>query len=192
MFRLFIKLVLSLFGWHANPVFPKEAVKCVLIAAPHTSNWDTFYMRMGMWVLGIPLKFTVKDDWTKFPLGIFMKPIGALGIDRSTKKGVMARASYVDQMAEIVKSHDKIAMVVAAEGSRSLRKRWKMGFYHTAMKAGAPLCFGYLDYKKKEAGIGGVIYPTGDIAADMKEIHAFYKNITPKFADKWSLDERYI
>lgn len=192
MFKIFIKFVLSLFGWSANPVFPKEAVKCVLIAAPHTSNWDTFYMRMGMWVLGIPLKFTVKDDWTKFPLGLFMKPIGALGIDRSVKKGAVGRASYVDQMAEIVRNHDRIAMVVAAEGSRSLRKKWKMGFYHTALKAEAPLCFGYLDYKKKEAGIGGVLYPTGNIEEDMQKIHDFYRDITPKFPEKWSLDERYV
>lgn len=149
-------------------------------------------MRMGMWVLGIPLKFTVKDEWTKFPLGLFMKPVGALGIDRSGKKGAVGKPSYVDQMVEIVKRHDRIAMVVAAEGSRSLRKKWKMGFYYTAMKAEAPLCFGYLDYKKKEAGIGGVIHPTGNIEEDMQKIHAFYKGITPKFPDKWSLDERYV
>ena len=186
-----MKFVMSLFGWSANPVFPKEADRCVLIAAPHTSNWDTFYMRMGMWVLGIPLKFTVKDDWTKFPLGLFMKPLGALGIDRSVKKGAVARASYVDQMAEIIKQSEKIAMVVATEGSRSLRKKWKMGFYHTALKAEVPICFGYLDYKKKEAGIGGVIHPTGDIKEDMKAINAFYKDIAPKFPEKFSLDERY-
>ena len=179
-----------MFGWKANPVFPKEATKCVLMAAPHTTNWDTFYLKMGMWVLDIPMKFTVKDDWTKFPLGLFMKPLGAMGIDRSPKKGV-ARASYVDQMVEIIKSKEKIAMVVAVEGSRSLRKKWKMGFYHTALKAEVPLCFGYLDYKKKEAGIGGVIYPTGNIAEDMKEINKFYEKIHAKFPEKFSLDERY-
>jgi len=83
-------------------------------------------------------------------------------------------------------------MVVAAEGTRSLRKRWKMGFYHTALKAEVPLCFGYLDYAKKEAGIGGYIYPTGDIAADMKVIHEFYRDIKAKYPEKFSLDERYL
>lgn len=192
MFKLFIKFVLSLFGWKADPDFPKEATKCVLMAAPHTSNWDTFYLRMGLWILDIPMKFTVKDSWTKFPLGLFMKPLGALGIDRSPKKGAVARASYVDQMVDIIKSKEKIAMVVAVEGSRSLRKKWKMGFYHTAMQADVPLCFGYLDYKKKIAGIGPALYPTGDIAADMKVINEFYKTIAAKFPEKFSLDERYI
>jgi len=183
---------MSLCGWTANPNFPEEARRCVLIAAPHTTNWDMFYLKLGMWILDIPIKFTIKDDWTKFPFGLVTKPLGGLGIDRSKKKGVKAKASYVDQMVDIIKSRDEIAMVVAAEGTRSLRKRWKMGFYHTALKAEVPLCFGYLDYAKKQAGIGGFLYPTGDIDADMKVIHAFYKDIKGKYPEKFSLDERYV
>jgi len=191
MFKMFIKLVMRMFGWRANPNYPQEATKCVLIAAPHTTNWDTFYLRLGMWVLGIPMKFTIKDDWTKFPMGLIMKPLGGLGIDRSGKKGSTERVSYVDQMVDIIRSNDEIAMVVAAEGSRSLRKKWKMGFYHTALKAGVPLCLGYLDYQKKEAGIGMAIHPTGNIEEDMKKIMDFYKNIAGKYPEKFSLDERY-
>lgn len=188
----FAKLLLKLCGWKANPGYPPEATKCVLIAAPHTTNWDAFYLLLGMNALGIPMKFTVKDDWTKFPFGLFMKPLGGVGIDRSVPKGLTKRVSYVDQMANIINSRDVIAMVVAAEGTRSLRTKWKMGFYHTALKAEVPLCFGYLDYKKKEAGIGGMLYPTGDIAADMKVIHAFYENISGKYPEKFSLDQRYV
>lgn len=191
MFKLFIKFVLKVLGWSANPNFPQETNKCVLLAAPHTSNWDTFYLRMGLWALDIPMKFTVKDDWTKFPMGLFMKPLGALGINRNKKKGDM-KVSYVDQMVEIINSRERIAMVVAVEGSRSLRTKWKMGFYHTAMKAKVPICLGYLDYKKKEAGIGPSYELTGDVDKDMKFIHAFYKDIQGKYPEKFSLDERYI
>lgn len=191
MLRGFSKLLLRLCGWKANPVFPKEATKCVLIAAPHTTNWDAFYLLIAMSAIGIPMKFTIKDDWTKFPFGLITKPLGGVGIDRSGPKG-LKRVSYVDQMAEIIQSRDVIAMVIAAEGTRSLRTKWKMGFYHTALKAGVPMCFGYLDYKKKEAGIGGMILPTGDIAADMKVIHAFYENISGKYPENFSLDERYV
>ncbi len=191
MFQAFIKIIMKLFGWHAKADYPSEATNCVLIAAPHTTNWDTFYLRLGMWALDIPMKFTVKDDWTKFPLNLFMQPLGALGIDRSAKKGSTERVSYVDQMTEIIQSNERIAMVVAAEGSRSLRKRWKMGFYHTAVKAGVPICLGYLDYAKKEAGIGAAIHPSGDVEADMKKIMDFYRDIAPKFPEKFMLDERY-
>lgn len=179
-------------GWKANPNFPKEAHKCVLIAAPHTTNWDAFYLLLGMGALGIPMKFTIKDQWTKFPFGLLIKPLGGLGINRGKKSNTQTKVSYIDQMVEIIKDRDQIAMVVAAEGTRSLRTKWKMGFYHTALSAGVPLCFGYLDYEKKEAGIGGMIYPTSDIGTDMKIIHAFYKDIKGKYPEKFSLDERYV
>jgi len=189
VFTLFTKLVFKLSGWTAINTVGDAVQKCVLIASPHTSNWDTFYLKFGMWILNIPMKFTIKDDWTKFPFNLLIKPLGGIGIDRSgTAKN---RISYVDQMAEIITSRESIAMVVAVEGSRSLRKKWKMGFYHTAMKAGVPICFGYLDYEKKQAGIGGMIHPTGDIDADMKVISAFYKDIKGKYPEKFSLDERY-
>ena len=189
MFRLFTKLVFKLVGWKAINDVGAPTEKCVLIASPHTTNWDTFYLKFGMWILNIPMKFTIKDDWTKFPFSLLIKPMGGVGIDRSGP--AKSRVSYVDQMANIITSRDRIAMVVAVEGSRSLRKKWKMGFYHTAMKANVPICFGYLDYEKKEAGIGGMIHPTGNIEADMKVISAFYKDIKGKYPEKFSLDERY-
>ncbi len=190
MVKAISKLIFTLCGWKVNYSVPKGVNKCVLIAAPHTTNWDAFYLRFGMWILDIPMKFTIKDDWTKFPFGGAVKRLGGIGIDRSGNSS--RKVSYVDQMVNIIKDNENIAMVVAAEGTRSLRKRWKMGFYHTAIKANVPLCFGYLDYEKKEAGIGGMLMPTGDIAADMKVIHDFYKNVKGKYPDKFSLDERYV
>jgi len=176
-------------GWKAALNPPIEAQKCVLIAAPHTTNWDTYYLRLGMWALDIPMKFTIKDDWTKFPFGLVMKPLGGLGINRGSNS--KTRVSYVDQMVNVIKERDSIAMVIAVEGTRSLRTKWKMGFYHTALKAGVPICFGYLDYQKKEAGIGGALHPSGDIDADMKIISEFYRDIKGKYPEKFSLDERY-
>jgi hypothetical protein len=82
--------------------------------------------------------------------------------------------------------------MVTAEGSRSLCRQWKTGFYYVALTASVPIVLAYLDYEKKEAGIGKVIYPSGDIAADMKDIMLFYKDIKAKFPEKFSLDERYV
>ena len=50
---------------------------------------------------------------------------------------------------------------------------------------------GYLDYKKREAGVGKLIYPSGNMEKDMREIMDFYKNISPKFTDKFSIDVDY-
>jgi 1-acyl-sn-glycerol-3-phosphate acyltransferase len=82
-------------------------------------------------------------------------------------------------------------MVIAPEGTRKRVAQWRMGFYHTAVAAGVPITFGYLDYEKKEAGVGGVLYPSGDMAADMRYIADFYKNIKGKFPQNFQLDERF-
>lgn len=191
MTKAFAKFILRLFGWSVDQNIPSESQRSVMIAAPHTTNWDFLLTRVAFYVLGIPVKIAVKDFWTKFPFGILTVPFGGLGIDRSKKDPKNPRPSQIEQMANFFNQHDKIAMVIAPEGTRSLRKQWKMGFYHTAKLANVPITFGYLDYRKKVAGVGGAIYLSDDIEADMVKIMNFYRNVTPKYPAKYSLDERY-
>ena len=142
-------------------------------------------------MLGIPVKIAVKDFWTKLPFGIITVPFGGLGIDRSKKDPNNPRPSQVQQMANFFDKYEKIAMVISPEGTRTLRKQWKMGFYHTAKIANVPITFGYLDFKNKVAGVGGVIHLTDSVEDDMAKIMDFYRDITPKFPAQYSTDERY-
>ncbi len=192
MMESFAKFLLWLHGWKIDKNVPKEAQRSVVIAAPHTTNWDGYFVRVAFWVLKIPVKIAIKDNWTKGLIGSLTKRAGFLGIDRSKKDPNKPRKSQTEQMADFFKQFDEIALVIAPEGTRTLRKEWKLGFYHVAKMANVPITFGYLDYEKKMAGIGGVIYPTDDMEADMKKIMNFYKNITPKKKSYFSLDERYI
>lgn len=193
MGKFIAKIWLALAGWKVNMTVPKEANHCVMIAAPHTTNWDFIYVRLAFYILEIPMKVAIKDYWTKiFFFGWMIRAMGGIGINRNPRKPGEKRRSMIDAMADVVEETDKIAMVIAIEGTRQPVKRWKLGFYHTALKANAPITFGYLDYEKKEAGVGGAIYPTGDVEADMKVILDFYKTITPKFPEKFILDERYV
>ncbi len=192
MLKLIAKIMLRLGGWSVDPNFPKESSRSVMIAAPHTSNWDGIWVRVAFAVLGIPVKIAVKDSMTKFPFGMITKPLGFLGIDRSKKDPNKPRKSQIEQMADFFQQFDEIAMVIAPEGTRSLRKEWKMGFYHVAKMANVPITFGYLDFEKKLAGVGGVLYPTDNLEADMRKIMDFYKTITPKHPEKYSLDQRYV
>ena len=192
MLKTIAKYVLKFQGWSVKLEYPKEAHRCVMIAAPHTSNWDGYFVRVALWVLGIPVRIAIKDNWTKGPIGIISKGIGFLGIDRSKKDPNKPRKSQTQQMADFFKTYDEIALVIAPEGSRALRKQWKLGFYHVAKMANVPITFGYLDYEKKEAGVGGVIFPTDDLESDLKTIMEFYKNIVPENPDNYSLDERYV
>ena len=81
--------------------------------------------------------------------------------------------------------------MITPEGTRARRTQWKTGFYYAALKAGVPICLGYLDYAKKEAGVGPALYPTGNLEADMRKIMDFYRNIKGKYPELFSLDERF-
>ncbi len=85
-----------------------------------------------------------------------------------------------------------LAMLVTAEGTRKPSKRWKTGFYHTAMMAKVPICLSYLDYEEKEAGIAECFMPSGDMEKDMRYIMDFYKTKNAKFPENFALDTRYI
>lgn len=191
MFKALCKLIMKIGGWKVVYPVPEESIRCVMIAAPHTTNWDAFWVRVALGVLDIPFKVAIKDNWTKLPvLGYLMRSIGFLGINRSKKKSGKLR-SQTQQMADFFEEYEEIAMVIAPEGTRVLREQWKMGFYHIAKMANVPITYGFLDYAKKEAGVGGLIYPTNDIEADMREIMKFYKEITPKYPEQFCLDQRY-
>ena len=48
-----------------------------------------------------------------------------------------------------------------------------------------PIVLTYLDFARKEAGIGPTIYPSGDIHADMQVIAAFYLDKSAKNPEKF-------
>lgn len=166
--------------------------RCVVIAAPHTSNWDLVFTVAAFDLLKLPLRFTIKDTWMKFPFNLLIEPVGGLAIDRSPREKTGERPSMVEAMIQLFETNPgDLALVVTPEGTRSISKKWKTGFYHVARGANVPILLGYLDYDKREAGIGKIIHPSGDLDADMREIADFYKNISPKFPAKFSVDERF-
>ena len=192
MGKAIAKFILWILGWKVMRPIPKEAERCVMIAAPHTTNWDGILTRIAFYILDIPVKIAIKDFWTKFPMGLIIKPFGGLGIDRSKKDPKKPRKSQIEQMADFFGKYPKMALVIAPEGSRSLRKEWKMGFYRVAQRANVPITFGYLDYAKKEAGVGGPLYLTDNMEADLKKVMDFYKDIKGKYPAYFSVDQRYV
>ena len=178
-------------GWKTDDQWPEHIQQCVMIAAPHTSNWDALYARLALKALGVNVRLTIKDSYMKFPFGPFVRAMGGIGIDRRPKQKGEARPSMVEVMTDLFKTHPQLVMLVTPEATRAKQEKWKTGFYHVAINAGVPIALAYMDYVKKEAGVGKIIYPTGDFEVDMAEIMAFYANIQPKFPHQFSVDTRY-
>jgi len=192
VFRLWGKAIIWLIGWKVDQHLKADFKRCVMIAAPHTSNWDFVICRAALAVMDINVRFTMKIEWTKGVLGWLLTSLGAIGIDRNPKEKRSEPISYVDAMANLFEENEELAMLITPEGSRKKTVQWKTGFYHVAQKAGVPIAFGYMDYKTKTAGIGKVIWPGENMEADMQEIMKFYVKIHPKFPELYSVDLRYV
>ena len=175
--RWFSIVVLKITGWRTHGRLPATP-KFVIVGAPHTSNWDLPYGLFIIFVLRGKIYWLGKESLFRRPLKGFFKWLGGIPIDRSKSKNVVAQS--IQQFHQ----NEKLILTIAPEGTRSSVKKWKTGFYHIAKGANVPIVLGFLDYRRKAGGIGPVIYPTGNIDADMETIRAFYDGITGKFPEK--------
>lgn len=191
-FRWLGKTIIWFSGWKVDQRLKCDFTRCVMVAAPHTSNWDFILARAAFEVMEIPVRFTIKKEWVDGPLGFLIKALGAIGIDRKPKKQGEPRLSYVEAMTHLFKEQDRLVVLVTPEGTRSRATEWKTGFYHVAKAAGVPIALGYLDYGKKVAGIGKVLVLSDSMEADMHQIMAFYSNIQARFPENYSPDLRYF
>jgi 1-acyl-sn-glycerol-3-phosphate acyltransferase len=190
MIRLLCIWIYKITGWKSANNIPPQIKKCIIIAAPHTSNWDFWYCMVTFAIYRLPIRFTVKKEWMKFPFNLLMKPLGAIAIDRTPRGPKNERPSFVDAMTELFNAHEELIIVITPEGTRSKRDKWKTGFYHIAKAANVPILMGYIDYKIKIAGIANPIY-VSDYETDMKKIMAFYKTIHPKYPENFSVDTSF-
>lgn len=191
MGKLLAKLIFKIFGWTLDDHLKTDFKRCVMIASPHTSNWDLVFARSAFWLMDIPIRYTVKKEWMRPPFNWIFGPLGAIAIDRSPKKPGEPRPSMTESMIELFDLNEELVVMVTPEGTRSLVTKWKTGFYHVAVGAKVPIALGYLDYKNKIAGVGKVVVPSGDMEKDMREIMAFYKDIQGKYPEKFSIDLDY-
>ena len=175
--RWLARIVFRFAGWKPAGKRPSLS-KYVIIAAPHTSNWDFLYTLCLAFILEIKPFIMMKAAWFCWPLGPFLRWFGAIPIDRSKSTHIVARA------IEAFHKHPRFVLLVPPAGTRSKVMYWKTGFYHIAMGANVPIVLGYLDYRRKVGGIGPVVHPTGDMERDMKIIKAFYADITAKYPEQ--------
>lgn len=150
---------------------PAPTRPTVFIGAPHTSNTDFFLMLAIAFQMDLHIRFLIKDSWFKGPMAGVMRSLGGIPVDRSDP------ASIVDEILAAVARGEEFHLVVTPEGTRGKGSGyWKSGFYRIALKAGLPVTLGYVDGVAKVAGLGPSIELTGDVAADMDVIRAFYQD----------------
>ncbi len=164
------------FGWETVGD-PPQHEKAVIIAAPHTTNWDLPHMLAAALVFRMRISWMGKHTLFKPPFGWFMKLLGGLPVDRRAPGGL------VKSVASTFTETDKLFLAVPPSGTRSRREMWKSGFYWIAHTAQVHVVCGYLDYKRKRACLGFSFMPSGDVKADMDKVRAFYDGIEGKYIE---------
>ena len=180
--RIVRSLLIGLYkrgGWTSVGTVPVPQ-RFVLIAVPHTSNWD-FPNFLGVtYALGIQTHFIAKASLFRWPMGGFMRQVGGVRLDRATAKDT------VQQMIDEFARRDEFVLTIAPEGTRDAVGKWRTGFYQIALGAGVPIVCGFMDYAKRTSGLGPVVVPTGDYEADMAPAFEFYRGVTGKHPDRMS------
>jgi 1-acyl-sn-glycerol-3-phosphate acyltransferase len=174
--RLVKGFLLALYRWKGWTLAGQAPVaeRCVILGAPHTSNWDFVFFLGAVTQLGLKPSFMGKLRLFRWPLTRFMLDMGGIPIDRKAKD-----KNYVDQVIAAFNMADELALVVAPEGTRGPIKAWRSGFYHIALGAGVPVVPAWVDNATMQGGIGPALTMSGDYGADLRRIAEFYHSVMP-------------
>lgn len=164
-------------GWKVIDQYPTHQ-KMIIIAAPHTTNWDLLYLLSAAYVLRVRINWLAKKSLFFPGGGAILRFLGGVPVDRSKSNNM------VQMLADQIRNSDQIAIVIPPEGTRGYTDYWKSGFYRIAQAADIPVVCGYLDYEKKEAGLGLSVNLTGHVVKDMNTFRGFYEDIKGKHPDK--------
>ena len=170
-------------GWKVEGALPPQAAKCVLIGAPHTSNWDLPYTLMVAFALRLNLYWMGKSSIFRWPLGPVTRWLGGIEVNRDQSTNRVAAAAQALTLAD-----GPVQLVVPPEGTRGKTRHWKTGFYFIALQARVPIILAYMDYARKVSGLGPVFTPSGDVQADLARIKRFYAPIQGRRAEHFTAE----
>jgi 1-acyl-sn-glycerol-3-phosphate acyltransferase len=163
-----MRSLLRLSGWRLLGQLP-DVPKVIIIGAPHSSYWDGVWGLMMKIGLGININVMIKREVLDGPLGIILRPIGLIPINRS------AALNVVGQMVERFQTHEKMWLGITPEGTRKKVTHWKSGFLRIAREANVPILPVFIDYPTKTFTLGHAVHATDNADADMASIRAMFR-----------------
>lgn len=171
------RTLLSAMGWKIAGQQP-NVPKVVIIAAPHTSNWDLILALSAMLAYGMPIFFMMKKEAFFWPLGTLWKKMGGMPIDRKSKNDV------TQQIADRFDTEETLWIAITPEGTRSSVPGYRKGYLRIAEAANVPVFLFGVDAKQKVVIFDKFLETTGDVNADAEAHHAYvsahYNGIKPK------------
>lgn len=161
--------VLRAGGWRMRGALP-DLPKAVLIAAPHSSNWDGIWIYFAATAMGLDISILGKEVLFKIPvLNFVLRRYG--GIPAVAAVG----DTMFDQTVRLLLQSDRCWVGIAPEGTRKQVARWRIGFWKIASAADVPIVPVYLHYPDKVIGVMPVFHTSGNMQADIAQLRESYR-----------------
>ena len=170
-------------GWKAlNGVVPEK--KAIIIGVPHTSKLDFVYSYLYYTSVGGKAHIMIKKEFFFWPMGVILKKMGAIPIDRT--KG----ATVTKQIIQEMNSREVMHLALTPEGTRKKTHKWKAGFHTIAKATGAVVYLGIFDFGRKEIGWIKPFDLTESSEEDIRRMKAFYREYgaTGRHPEKFTAD----
>jgi 1-acyl-sn-glycerol-3-phosphate acyltransferase len=161
------RLTLAIGGWTIEGELPRVP-RCVIVVAPHTSNWDFVWGLATKLALGLRVDWIGKHTLFRGPFGPLLRWLGGIPVNRR------APGDIIGQAAEKIRQRERSFVAIAPEGTRRKVERWKNGFHRIAIGAGVPFFPVALDYSARAVRLFPLQQPSGDYAADLARLQALF------------------
>lgn len=159
-------------GWRMVGSLP-DLPRFVIIAAPHTTNWDFLRGISLVFALSLDAKWIGKRELFVGLFGPLFRWLGGIPIDRKSPQGA------VEGAVAAFGAREQMMLAIAPEGTRKAVQRWKTGFYRIATGAGVPIVCGFFDNRNRVLGFAKVFTPTGSMAEEIAMLEAWYRPLDP-------------
>lgn len=162
------EMYFRLTGWVIEGSVPDEP-KLVVIAYPHTSNWDFFVFLAIVNHFDLDVRFLAHEGLFVGPFGWLLHRWGAIPVHGGAEPVVTTLVESFDRA-------DSMLLVLSPEGTRSAGSPWRSGFWRIADAADVPVLMGFVDGATKRMGFGPALKVDGDAAGWMEQARVFYED----------------
>ena len=174
---------LRTFGWRVEGTIPPILgnKNLILIAGPHTSNWDGIFGFAA--ILGLDAKITFFGKYTLFNkpiLGRFLKYMGGIPVDKS-KPG----RGLTDVAIENMKKLNGSLIAMSPEGTRAKTEKMRSGFLRIAKAVEGQIFLGAFDFDKKRIVLDKFYNPSGNNEQDLQWVRDYFMQYKAKHPENY-------
>jgi len=167
------QLLMKITGWKTIGNFPTDQ-RVVMVAGPHTSNWD-FVLAMSLILsLDVNIHWVGKHSIFKKGFRRLLRKMGGIPVNRANPEALK------NEIHNITEKFKGFIIALSPEGTRKKVDRLKSGFLRIANETNSKIMMVGVDFSKKTIELGDFYSPSGDVEKDLKFIKEYFANFTGK------------